>query len=332
MAISFHDYRGTRTAARQREQIARAGCICGRRVWSDREDQTLRRSYPDYAAARRELPHRTTVALLERARRLRIARTLHTWADADFVKLRRLYPSAAKQELLAAFPGLSLRAIERAAERKHIRRKKRTLQNTGDALLDAIRERARSICYSMSDLDERAQTKRFFERRGWTKLRHPAYDRLYSAVEALDGEMLPPIDSAVPNRLPQLPSPTTLTHRKHWTAADVSRLGKLYRWAPTEALIAAFPCRSFEQIKRMASRYALRRPRALKPIGHPLFDYLRREAQAQGYSMTKLDRLARSRMCFFSKPSAQRRMNRGALGRAAAALKVSVRLVWSDAD
>jgi hypothetical protein len=240
----------------------------------------------------------------------------------------------------------------------------------------------------MADLDDIAQTKQFFRRRDWRTYLRPAYDRLYRAVEALDGEMLPPIDPPVPDRLPpRLPpaisfarvpvrrhtkrkrsprdwSPkddATLAkhlpdydavekvlptrsrsailnrasrlclspHRKHWTAGEVSRLRKVYSWAPVEALIASFPGRSFKQLKRIASRYGLLRPRQPKPIGHPLFDYLRREASRQGYTMRKLDRLARSRTCFFGEPSGWQRINHGALGRAAEVLKVSVQLRWN---
>jgi hypothetical protein len=329
MTLSSYDYQGAKSAARMRERNARLGHINGHPLWSDGEDRMLRRAYPDYATARRELPDRTFRALKKRARTLGIQKRHHTWTGNDLAKLRRLYPAATKQELHAAFPGLSFSAIEKMANVKHIWKKKRPLRKTGNALLDAIRERARSLGYTMPDLDKEAHTRRFFGEREWREYAHPVYDCLYRAVEALGGQMLPPKDIPIPDRaLPRLPLPTG--HPKYWTAAEVTRLRKLYGWAPIKALVAAFPGRSFEQIKRMASRYGLRRPRPLKPIGHPLFDYLRKEAERQGYSMTELDRLARARTRFFSLPKGWRRMNYGALGRAAEALKVPVRLVWSD--
>jgi len=240
----------------------------------------------------------------------------------------------------------------------------------------------------MSDLDERAQTTPFFRHRNCRSWINRAYGHLYRAVEALDGEILPPTDDPIPDRvLPRIPpepdpvrspyrrdtgrkgsprawSPkedATLAkhfpdhdtlheklpkrsrsaivnrasllclspHRRHWTAGEVGRLRKLYGWAPVETLIAAFPGRSLGSIKHIANGNGLRRPGLLKPIGHPLFDLLRKEARAQGYSMAQLDRLARSRTCFFNMPSGWRRMNHGALGRAAEVLKVPVQLRWN---
>ena len=55
MTLSFHDYRNARRAARQRQRIARSGYICGHPLWSKREDETLRKAYPNYTAARTEV-------------------------------------------------------------------------------------------------------------------------------------------------------------------------------------------------------------------------------------------------------------------------------------
>jgi hypothetical protein len=331
MTLSFHDYRNARRAARQRQRIARIGSVNGHPLWSEDEDRTLRRLYPDYAAARKQLPHRTRWALRSRAQYLGVQNELHTWTNDELGKLRRVFPVATRQELLAAFPGRALSAIAKRANRKHISRR-RSLRKSGDPLLDAIRDRARNIGYSLSDVDEVAHTKHFFER-DWKSYPHPVYECLYRAVEALDGEMLPPIDTPVPDRfLPRLPPATSLArvplrrdtkrkcssrdwsprddatlakhfpdyaalskalpkrsrsaivnrasrrclspHRKHWTAGEVSRLRKLYGWAPVETLLGAFPGRSLGSIKHIAHENELRRPGLLKPIGHPLIRLL----------------------------------------------------------
>jgi hypothetical protein len=334
MHIFSRDSRRISAAVRQRERHARTGFSGnGYPLWSSADDQTLRRTYPDYAAAKRELPHRTHEALKKRVQFLGIQKRIHSWTSADLSNLRRMYPAATRQELHATFPGLSFPAIMMAANQRHIWRKKRPLQKTGNTLLDAIRDRARSVGYTMPDLDKIAHTKRFYRGRAWRTCVRPPYNPLYRAVEALDGEMLPPMATRVPDRLiPRPPQPTdrarSIPQRKHWTAGEVSRLRKVYSWAPVETLLAVFPGKSFAQIKRMASRYGLRR-RQPKPIGHPLFDYLRKKAHEEGYTMVGLDRLARSRTHFFSNPSRRRRMNCGALGRAAEALKVPVQLRWN---
>jgi hypothetical protein len=333
MHISADDYRGAIAAASLHERIARSGfSINGYPLWSAAEDQTLRRAYPNYAAAKRRLPRRTRGAIKSHAKRLGIQRRRYPWTDDDFAKLRRVYPVATKQELMAAFPGRTFYALESMAHCKHIRKQRRPFQKTGDHLIDAVRERARGQGYTMTDLDEIAKTGAFFQLRAWNHCVHRAYQHLYRAVEALDGEMLPPTDAPIPDRaLPRLPRAADrarlIPPRKHWTAGEVSRLRKVYSWAPVETLLDVLPGRSFAQIKRMASRYGLRR-RQPKPIGHPLFDYLRRKAHEQGYTMVALDRVARSRTPFFSNPSRRRRMNNGALGRAAEALKVLVQLNW----
>jgi hypothetical protein len=125
--ISFYNYRSARTAARMRDRIARIGYVNGYPLWSDSEDQALRRTYPDYTAIRRELPDRTFFAIKERVRQLAIQKRYHTWTGADLVKLRRLYPIATKQELLAAFPGPGFSAIEKMAHVKNIRKNRRWL-------------------------------------------------------------------------------------------------------------------------------------------------------------------------------------------------------------
>jgi hypothetical protein len=209
MTLSFHDYRNARTAARMRDGIARIGSVNGHALWSEAEDHTLRRLYPDYAAARKELPHRTRWALRSRAQYLCVQNGAHRWTDDDLAKLRRMFPVATRQELLATFPGRAFGAIERKAYRRHIWRK-RSLRKYGDPLFDAIRERAFRIGYSMRDLDEVAHTRPFFAR-GWRSRAHPVYECLYRAVEALDGEMLPPTEAHVPDRsLPRLPPATCL--------------------------------------------------------------------------------------------------------------------------
>src|SRR4051794_26337138 len=117
-----------------RDRIARIGSVNGHRLWSKREDETLRKAYPNYTAARIALPHRTYVALQHRACCLGIQRRKHAWSSSDFAKLRQMYPVATQQKLLAAFPGLGWRAIELSANRRHLRKKVRPLHKTGDAL------------------------------------------------------------------------------------------------------------------------------------------------------------------------------------------------------
>jgi hypothetical protein len=191
MAISSHHFRGAKTAARNRERIARTGLIMGKRLWQAHEDRALCGHYPNYTAARKALPGRTYYSVRGRACKLKIQNKRHIWTGADLVRMRKLYPTASKRELLAAFPGLTLCAIKEFAGRMHIFKQRRPFQKTSYPLLDAIRARCYELGYSMVDLDEIARTKRYFQCARWVASKSVQNSALCKAVDALDGTLSP---------------------------------------------------------------------------------------------------------------------------------------------
>jgi len=180
---------GVARAQRARERIIRMGRTPnGHPLWTEREDDVVRALYPDYKALRRKLRRRTYYALRARARTLDVVTRRHVWLATEVSRLRRLYPRASREELLAAFPDITWRKIKAKARHAGIHRARRKLATTGHPLIDLIRDRAFDLKLSMVDLDAMAGTRRYFQKAGWY---NGNFNRkaLLRAVEALGGEV-----------------------------------------------------------------------------------------------------------------------------------------------
>lgn len=157
-------------------------------LWSDSEDAVCRKFYPAFDLIGATLQRRTYVAILHRCRKLGLSRTIMRWTAADISRLRRIYPTASPEELVAAFPGRKLTHIRSAAKRNHLRRRRRPYVETGDPLIDHIRQRCFDYRISMSELDRMVGSSHYFEKKGWRIgwINHAAIAR---AVKALDGNL-----------------------------------------------------------------------------------------------------------------------------------------------
>lgn len=159
----------------------------GHSLWTDQERATVRRLYPDYTALQRALPHRTYYALRNAAQALGVVRRRHRWTASERAYLRRRYATADWSELLAAFPGLKRTTIrERATDFGFHRR--RSFKITGQPVIDAIRERATILNYSMVDVDAMARTRRYFAQHRWLSAPRN-YKAMAKAVQALHGRL-----------------------------------------------------------------------------------------------------------------------------------------------
>jgi hypothetical protein len=190
MQISRHIYDGAKSADRGRERAARTGFIGGKRIWTAEEDRVLSALYPNYGAIRKALPSRTYYSLRNRAQALQIQKKRRMWTGAEVVRMRKLYPTATMEQLLAAFPGRTSATIKSYASHMHIRRRFE-FKKTGYPLIDAIRARCKELGYSMGDLDEIARTKRYFTSALWLSNKSVRGSAVYKAVEALDGTLSP---------------------------------------------------------------------------------------------------------------------------------------------
>jgi hypothetical protein len=161
----------------------------GDKVWTVEEDEVVRSKYPDYAAIRKALPHRTYFACRARARTLRIVKERPPYTGKELSIVRRLYPKADREDILSSLPGRTWSQINDLANRNGIRRAPKPFKITGIKVLDQIRTRCRELNYSMPDLDKMARTKTYFAKAKWlirNKINHRAIGR---AVDALHGDI-----------------------------------------------------------------------------------------------------------------------------------------------
>lgn len=174
--------RGQRTRA----AIARRGYVGrGMKLWCPTEDQIMRRYYPDYSALQAALPGRTRSAIVSRTKTLSLAPSRPHWTAAEASRLRRLYPTASREEMIAAFPRHEIGAIIHKARSMKLYRRKRSYVSTGVPLIDEIHDRCFHLNIYMPELDKMAGTKRFFQ----TGQRRLDYRCIGRAVRALGGEL-----------------------------------------------------------------------------------------------------------------------------------------------
>lgn len=189
MRLEYAAVKGAASAHRARERMARTGRTPnGHWLWTKKEDDIARALYPDYKALQRKLKRRTYYALKARTRLLGIARKNHVWLAIEVSRLRRLYPRATCQELMAALPNLNIRQISAKANDIGVYRARRKPSATGYPLLDAIRQRAFELNLTMVELDAMAHTQRYYQTSSWCG---GNFNRkaLLRAVEALGGEV-----------------------------------------------------------------------------------------------------------------------------------------------
>jgi hypothetical protein len=96
---------------------------------------------------------------------------------------------ATKSELCEALPRYSWNQIIGQVQGRKFLRPKKPPVNTGHPVIDQIRQRARYLNLTMSDVDAMSGTKRYFNAAGWTKKRRPNLTAVAKAILALDDEV-----------------------------------------------------------------------------------------------------------------------------------------------
>ncbi|GLI23574.1 hypothetical protein XFLAVUS301_32480 [Xanthobacter flavus] len=179
--------RGARMAEMARERIAKTGMAPGGHpVWTDREMALLAVIFPDYKRAVAVLQRRTYSAVKCRARSMGLTDCRHSWTGAEVSRIRRLFPTADKKTLTAAFPGIPLHKVYAKAGHIGVHRKRRQFKPTGIPSIDQIRGRAFQLNVSMVDLDAMAKTNCYFQKGNW-HTGNIKYKAIGRATEALDG-------------------------------------------------------------------------------------------------------------------------------------------------
>lgn len=154
--------------------------------WTDEECAVLVSLKGNYAEMQKCLPHRTLAAIRGQCAKMGLRKSIHVWTAAEISKLRRLFGSAPRAEICAAFPHCTWASIDQVARYRGLRRRARRYADTGIPPLDAVRARCFEIRWSMVDLDKAARTGTYFQHARWfgRKINHRALGR---AIVALGG-------------------------------------------------------------------------------------------------------------------------------------------------
>lgn len=183
--------RNAKLAAQTRARIRRNEFVFGRKntVWSNEEVAVCFALWPNYRAIAFHLTGRSRSAVAAKCRSLGLAHTVHPWKASELSKLRRLYPEASWEEILAALPGRTREQIKNAVAYWKIRRKRKPYKPTGYHVLDQVRARCFECNMYMKDLDAIAHSKRYFYKAQWHSgwISHKA---IANAVVGLDGRLI----------------------------------------------------------------------------------------------------------------------------------------------
>jgi hypothetical protein len=145
----------------------------------------LSSDYPHYDPFLVKHPRRSRPGAHSKASRLGITKPRGRPWDVNEIYRLRMYRTATKEEILAAFPGRTWHAISTAARARGICRPKPAAAPTGIVVVDQILARANRRKLSLIDLDKLARTQGYFSGHKWRrKPDHAVHER---AVVALGG-------------------------------------------------------------------------------------------------------------------------------------------------
>jgi len=164
-------------------------------LWTEEDDAVLRECWPDTAASSARLPKRTKAAIRFRAKKLGLpgAKTIHIWSAAEITRFNRLWSTATREELLAAFPWATWTALANQAQyqrrlgRSTVKRPKIPFKRSGHRALDAILTEAERSDLTLGDIDLLAGSGRYF-RKGRFR-RSVGWKYVGRAIDELGGEV-----------------------------------------------------------------------------------------------------------------------------------------------
>lgn len=157
------------------------------RAWEAAEDELLIRNYKPDAQLRVIVPGRTANAIRKRAGRLKLDTGYRFWTTPEVSLLRRMRSDHTYAEITAALHGRTQCAVENQCRRMNLYRARCLPENTGDQILDSIRNRAYLLRYTMSELDILAKCEPYFRKDCLHRGRN--YSALMKAMISLGGEI-----------------------------------------------------------------------------------------------------------------------------------------------
>lgn len=167
MSISWLS-RGAQAAERARWRMYRTGATPnGHPLWDQFEVGNMVEHHPHYDVLEPLLCRRTRRAQYAKAGRLGVTRRHRVWDENEVPRLRKMYPTATPEALLAAFPGRTLPAIRSAAQKRGFQRSRKPYALSGILVIDRILTRATELNMNLSDLDALGGKAGYFSRRRW---------------------------------------------------------------------------------------------------------------------------------------------------------------------
>lgn len=171
------------------QPFARVRVVRRDNSWTYRETEALREHWPDMAALRKLLPHRTETAIRSMAAKCGAAppKNHHVWTGAEDKRLRVLAAAGATRKDIADALSLSPLQVQNRLQYARIRISKRPPTLCGDDLADAVRQRAFQMNITMRDLDRSLGNRRIFQNAVTKKYVLPHH--IDKAVKALGGRL-----------------------------------------------------------------------------------------------------------------------------------------------
>ncbi len=116
-----------------------------------------------------------------------------------------------------------------------------------------------------------------------------------------------------------------------WSAAEISKLRKMYPSASLKEIAETFSHSTLKNIRKVAYYHGFRRKRVeYKPTGIPLLDAVRKRCFEIGWTLKDLDKAAKTKGYFHKAHWRGRHINYRALGRAIEALDGVVHAEWRE--
>ncbi|WP_170125177.1 hypothetical protein [Pseudaminobacter salicylatoxidans] len=172
-----------------KDKIRKAGRTPnGHTLWKSSERAVLKKHFPDYKAIKKRLPERSMAAIRGQCHLMGLSTPKAAWTAADRAKLKRLFPTVSKAELLAAFPGRTYVSLQVSGYQMGLKRWRKPYVKTSHPVLDDVREACRTKGHFMPDLDVYAGTGHYFSRLAARRKKHD-FRKVDKAIKALGGTL-----------------------------------------------------------------------------------------------------------------------------------------------
>lgn len=163
----------------------------------------------------------------------------------------------------------------------------------------------------------------------WTELERKTIEQIGSDFDAIQERLPHRTRVAIANQCRKMGLKQKPQHI--WSAAEISRLKRMYLRASAAEICGAFPHSTWVNIQQVARYHGLRRGSSpYQSTGYAPLDAIREKCRRVGWSMSDLDRAAKTKNYFAKMGWRGKSINHMAIGRAIAALDGFVKVDWPE--